>query len=169
MSGHTTGALTFYCTCGVLQGHISPKGIKFGTHVVCYCHDCRVAQLYFKQPDPAPGSVDILQTTPEDIRIDKGAEHLAAMQLRPNGMLRWYVMCCNAPLATPPQSAKLPFAGFIVKRIPDPAALGPITTRGFVPQPGGKQKHKKLHCAAIGFIRRISRQKPPHRSLHQPS
>ena len=153
MSG--AGPLVFSCTCGALRGQITPRGIKLGTHVGCYCHDCRAAQLYFKQPDPAPGHVDILQTTPEDIRIEQGAEHLAAMKLSPKGMLRWYADCCGAPLATTPPTSRFPFAGFIVKRIPDPSALGPITTRGFVPRPGGKQAHEKLRYAAIGLIRRV--------------
>ncbi len=155
MSEPTADALLFSCTCGALCGHLTPRGVRCGTHVDCYCHDCRAAQLYFKQPDPAPGPVEILQTTPEDIRIDKGLEHLAAMQLSPKGMLRWYASCCDAPLATTPQTGKFPFAGFVVKRIPDPSRLGSITTRGFVPAPNGKQKHEKVQYAAFGLIRRV--------------
>ncbi|WP_420587270.1 DUF6151 family protein [Ruegeria sp.] len=145
----------FSCNCGALHGHITANGVKSGTHVSCFCHDCRAAQLYFGQPDPAPGPVDILQMSPEEIRIDSGAEHLALMQLSPKGMLRWYASCCNAPIATTTRTAKFPFAGFIVKRIADPQELGPVTTRGFVPQPDGKQSHEKVRFAALILQLRI--------------
>ncbi|MDA7964264.1 DUF6151 family protein [Ruegeria sp.] len=155
MSRKRAQEIPFSCTCGSLQGHITKRGMSSGTHVVCFCRDCRAAQLYFGQPDPAPGPVEILHMTPEDIVIDQGAEHLAAMRLSPRGMLRWYADCCNAPLVTTPASPKLPFGGFIVKRLADPAPLGPVTTRGFVPTPGGKQKHQKLRYAVIGLLKRI--------------
>nr|WP_170417505.1 DUF6151 family protein [Ruegeria atlantica] len=147
----------FSCSCGSLHGRISAAGVKHGTHVVCYCHDCRAAQLYFGQPDPAPGPVEILQMLPEEIVFDGGAEHLALMQLSPKGMLRWYASCCNAPLATTPTTPKFPFAGFIVKRIPDPNGLGPITTRGFIPSGHGKQTHKKIGAAVYGLVTRVAK------------
>ncbi|GAA6158434.1 hypothetical protein NBRC116589_06080 [Ruegeria sp. HU-ET01832] len=145
----------FACSCGCLRGHITAAGIRCSTHVVCYCNDCRAAQLYFNQPDPAPGPVEVLQMLPEEVRIETGAEHLALMQLSPKGMLRWYASCCDAPLATTSRTAKFPFAGFIVARMLDTSALGPITTRGFVPKPGGKQEHEKLGYAAFGLVSRV--------------
>lgn len=154
MPGKVAQDMPFSCTCGELHGHISASGVASGTHVGCFCHDCRAAQLYFGLPDPAPGPVDILQMSPEEIRIEHGAEHLALMQLSPKGMFRWFASCCNAPLATSPRTAKFPFAGFDVKRIADPGALGPITTRGFAPQPNGKQSHEKLRFAAMGLASR---------------
>ncbi|SDW57684.1 hypothetical protein SAMN05444358_1011196 [Ruegeria halocynthiae] len=157
MSGNAARDLTFSCDCKTLSGRIKEHGVKSGTHVVCYCHDCRAAQLYFKQPDPAPGPVEIFQMAPEDIEIETGAEHLAVMQLSPKGMLRWYAKCCNAPLATTPMTPKFPFAGFIVKRILNPDVLGPITTRGFVPGPDGKQSHEKLRYAVVGLLKRTLR------------
>ncbi|WP_170770341.1 DUF6151 family protein [Ruegeria lacuscaerulensis] len=146
---------TFACTCGALSGRISAAGVASSTHVECFCHDCRAAQLYFGQPDPAPGPVDVLQMLPEGIVFEHGAEHLALMQLSPKGMLRWYASCCNAPLATTSRTPKVPFAGFIVNRIPDPSDLGPVRTRGFVPRPGGKQAHEGLGPAAIGLVTRV--------------
>ncbi len=155
MTGTAAKDLSFSCDCGALTGHITQQGVKSGTHVVCFCHDCRAAQLYFNQPDPAPGPIEILQMAPEEIVIDTGAEHLAAMQLSPKGMLRWYAKCCSAPLATTPLTPKFPFAGFIVKRIPDASSLGPVTTRGFVPGSNGKQSHEKVRYAAFGLLKRV--------------
>lgn len=149
--------MAFSCNCGALQGCITALGVQSGTHVGCFCQDCRAAQLYFGQPDPAPGPVDILQMSPEEIRFEKGAEYLALMQLSPRGMLRWYAKCCNAPLATTARTAKVPFAGFVTNRFVDPGGLGPITTRGFVPQPDGRQKHENLRYAAVGMLRRLSK------------
>ncbi|WP_299663726.1 DUF6151 family protein [uncultured Ruegeria sp.] len=155
MSCEAVKTLTFSCDCGALSGHITEHGVRSGTHVVCYCHDCRAAQLYFEQPDPAPGPVEIFQMAPEDVKFETGTEHLAAMQLSPKGMLRWYAKCCNAPLATTPLTPKFPFAGFIVKRIPDTNDLGPVTTRGFVPGQDGKQTHEKIRYAAWGLLKRV--------------
>ncbi|EEE38319.1 hypothetical protein RKLH11_2161 [Rhodobacteraceae bacterium KLH11] len=155
MSRKAAKDISFSCDCGSLSGHITRNGVRSGTHVVCFCRDCRAAQLYFEQPDPAPGPVDIFQMAPEAIKIDTGGEHLAAMQLSPKGTLRWYAKCCNAPLATTMSTPKFPFAGFIVKRLAEPDALGPVTTRGFVPGPDGKHSHEKLRFAAVGLLRRI--------------
>jgi len=153
--GATATSLTFACTCGGLSGEVSAKGMATGTHVVCYCPDCRAGQLYFGQPDPAPGPVDIFQMSPEYIHITKGAENLAVMRLGPKGLFRWYAKCCNAPLATTTSSPKLPFAGFDVARFADPAPLGPVKTRAHVPQGNGKWKHERPGPAVLGMIHRV--------------
>ncbi len=157
MRGRQTSDLAFACNCGALSGHIKAAGVSSGTHAECFCHDCRAAQLYFKQPDPAPGPVDVLQTSPEYIVFETGAEHLALMQLSPKGMLRWYAKCCNAPLATTTRTPKFPFAGFIGKRLQHPEKLGPVVTRGFVPGPGGKQSHQGLRHAVVGLLSRVAK------------
>ncbi len=154
--GRTSASdLTFSCTCGQLRGHITAAGVATGTHAECFCHDCRAAQLYLGQPDPAPGPVEILQTTPEDVIFDSGTEHLAAMQLSPRGMLRWYAKCCNAPLATTTRTPKFPFAGVDVKRLADPDALGPVMVRGSVPGTDGKQSHEGLRYAVLRLLSRV--------------
>ncbi len=157
MGESDTTDLAFSCQCGKLTGRITRDGARLATHAECFCHDCRAAQLYFGQPDPAPGPVEVFQIAPEEFVIETGHEHLAAMKLSPNGMLRWYAKCCNAPLATTPRGPKFPFAGVIAARIADNSALGPITTRGFIPQPNGKQKHEGLGPAIIGLVRRVAK------------
>ncbi len=157
MNGAKAKEFAFFCSCGAIQGRITAAGAKSATHAVCFCRDCRAAHLYFGQPDPASGPIEVLLMPPDDIRIDKGAEHLALMQLSPKGMLRCYAKCCNAPLATISPKPKLPFAAFFVDRIADTRGLAPITIRGFVPRPGGKQTHEKVWPAAIGLILRVSR------------
>lgn len=168
MGGADQTDLAFSCTCGTLTGRISAGGARLGTHAVCFCQDCRAAQLYFGQPDPAPGPVEVFQVSPDEAVLETGAEQLAVMTLSPKGMLRWYAKCCNAPLATTPRTAKFPFAGFIARRFGDPDRLGPITTRGFIPQPNGKQKHENLAPAVIGLLRRAVKSRLSGRWKHTP-
>jgi len=146
--------LEFSCTCGALQGVIKADGVQSGTRAVCFCPDCRAGELYFDQPDPAPGPVDIFQMAPDSLEIAKGREHLAAIRLGPKGMYRWYASCCNTPIATTMTSAKFPFAGFNVSRISNADKLGPVISKGFVPQSNGKRKHENLLPAVWGMLSR---------------
>ncbi|MGI9367395.1 MAG: DUF6151 family protein [Ruegeria sp.] len=155
MTNKTIADLSFSCDCGAFAGHITAAGVKSGTHVVCYCPDCRAGELYFEQPDPAPGPVDIFQMSPDAIEIEKGAENLAAMRLGPNGMYRWYAKCCNSPIATSMTTPQKPFAGFSVRRIADAEKLGPVVTKGSVPNPDGKRKHENVAPAAWALLKRI--------------
>ncbi|MBO9449999.1 hypothetical protein J7426_07020 [Tropicibacter sp. R16_0] len=150
-----TDPLGFSCGCGALKGHVTAEGVRSGSHVVCYCPDCRAGELYFQQPDPAPGPVDIFQLSPDTVVIDQGAEHLAAIRLSPNGMFRWYAKCCDTPLCTTMKSAKTPFAGMSVNRFDDPDRLGPVVSKGFVPAPDGSRKHETAYRAAWPLIKRM--------------
>lgn len=147
--------LAFACACGALSGHLTPAAVQSGTHVVCYCADCRAGELYFNQPDPAPGPVNIFQLSPDGIVIEKGREKLALMRLSPKGLFRWYAKCCNTPIATTLKSGKTPFAGFNTRRLADTTALGPVRTQGFVPQPGGGTKHINAAPAVYGLLSRM--------------
>ncbi len=156
MTKKTLEDLAFSCDCGKFAGHITAAGVKSGTHVVCYCPDCRAGELYFNQPDPAPGPVDIFQMSPDAIEIEKGVENLAAMRLGPNGMYRWYASCCNSPVATSMTTAKRPFAGFSTRRLDHPEKLGPVITKGYVPQQNGKSKHENVAPAVWSLIKRLT-------------
>ncbi|MCE8555507.1 hypothetical protein KBY29_14435 [Ruegeria pomeroyi] len=147
--------LAFACSCGALAGHLTADAVRTGTRVGCHCPDCRAAELYFDQPDPAPGPVDIFQTSPDGFVIDRGAEHLALMRLSPKGLFRWYAKCCNSPLATTLNSAKKPFVGVNVRRLADPDALGRTRAHGFVPQPDGSRKHRNIAPAVYGLLTRM--------------
>ncbi|TMV09582.1 hypothetical protein FGK63_00485 [Ruegeria sediminis] len=154
MPDDSTASLAFSCDCGGLSGHITAQGVKSGTHVVCYCPDCRAAELYLGQPDLAPGPVDIFQLSPDAVVIDKGKDNLALLRLGPNGLFRWYAKCCGAPIANTLKTPKLPFAGIAAKRVSDPDRLGPVVTRGYVPDGTGKLKHEHLGRAVLAVLRR---------------
>ena len=166
--GPAPSSLAFSCTCGALSGEITANGVASGTHVACFCPDCRAGQLYFRHPDPAPGPVDIFQMSPDHIQITRGADNLAVMRLGPKGLLRWYAKCCNAPLATTTDSPKFPFAGFDVKRVAQPERLGPIKSYAHVPQANGKTKHENVAPAVYGLIRRVITARLTGRWRHTP-
>lgn len=147
--------LEFACTCGQLQGHIAASAVAAGTHAVCYCADCRAAELYFKQPDPAPGPVDLFQTTPDAITITKGAQNLGLFRLSPRGLMRWYATCCHAPLFNTLAKPKLAFAGVQVARFSDPDRIGPVRVQAYMPQPDGGPKHRGAARMAMGVASRM--------------
>lgn len=140
--GNTKTPIGFACSCGQLQGHISADAARSGTHIECFCADCRAAELYQGQPDPAPGGVDMFLTTPDAITITSGAEHLGLMRLGPHGPLRWYATCCSAPLFNTLANPKRPFVSVMGGRLSQPDAIGPVVAKSFVPNPGGRPKHQ---------------------------
>lgn len=122
---------------------------------MCYCRDCRAANRYFGQPDPAPDGVEVYQTTADSVSFETGLESLGLLQLGPKGVLRWYATCCNAPLVNTLRNPKLSFATMIVDRLNDPDAIGPIVVRSFVPQPGGPPKHQGAATLAWRVFTRL--------------
>ncbi|MBE1283181.1 MAG: hypothetical protein GJ676_07700 [Rhodobacteraceae bacterium] len=145
----------FSCECGALHGQIEDHGLRAGTHLECFCPDCRAAQLYFDQPDPAPGAVELFQTTPDAITIHAGSEHLAMLRLGPKGLYRWYAGCCNTPLFNTLKSRRFAFAGILADRLEDNSVLGPIRVQGYVPTAGKPPRHKGAGRMAYGIFSRM--------------
>ncbi|MDK3016069.1 DUF6151 family protein [Pseudodonghicola flavimaris] len=141
----------FRCRCGTLHGHLSPKGLRRGTHVACFCADCRANELAHGQPDPAPEPVGLFQLSAQEIRFDGGFDQLALMQLSPKGLYRWYARCCDTPMFNTLSSPALSFAAIRTACLDDPARLGPLRGRAFVPQAAGKPKMEGLVPVIRGF------------------
>ena len=131
--------LTICCSCGALQGVAQGVSGKRGNHAICYCDDCQAFAHFLGRAqeilDPH-GGTEIFQMSPARLVIETGADRLACMRLTPRGLFRWYVACCNTPIANTLPTNKVPFVGLIhlcVQRPPeDPslqAALGPIRAR----------------------------------------
>lgn len=133
-------ACRFSCACGGVQGHIAPEALKTGSHVACYCADCRANEIYHDRPDPAPGPVDLFQLSPDAIHITQGAENLRLLRLGPRGLLRWYTGCCRMPFANTLKKPGLPFVGMRTNLFSQPEIFGKITTRAFIPRPGKPPK-----------------------------
>lgn len=147
----------FECACGTIAGEISPAGPSAGTHVECFCKDCRAGALWCGLSDPAPGGVRIYQTTPDAIRFTRGQDQLALFRLHPKGLLRWRAACCGVPLFNTLGRPKLAFAGVMVNRLLTPEVVGPVRTRAFVPGEAGKPPaHQGGLRSAFGVLSRMA-------------
>ena len=132
--------LTFSCTCGAVEGQISALAVRNGLRIQCFCKSCRAAEIHGGHPDPAPNPVDIFQVPPHQVALGQGADHLAPFKLSPKGVLRWQATCCGGLIGNTPENPKLAVFGLRTATLPDPAALGPVRARAFVPREGGKPK-----------------------------
>ncbi|KIC50742.1 DUF6151 family protein [Tateyamaria sp. ANG-S1] len=147
--------LSFACDCGTLRGTLSGVSPSNGTRAECFCHDCRAAELYAGQPDPAPGAVQVYQTVPDRVRFDAGEDQLAVFSLSEKGLLRWRARCCGALLFNTARSPKLAFASFRTDRLADDAPLGPIKARAFIRKPNGKRGHEGGFKFLAGLVGRV--------------
>lgn len=157
--------LTFSCDCGTVTGRLSPVQ---GNHVVCYCADCRAAELFLNRDDPAPGPVDLFQTLPETISFSNGVAQIAAFRLSPRGPIRWYASCCKTPLFNTLASPKLPFCAIHSARLSDPSRIGRVTIRSFAPQPGGKRKTEGAARMVWSVLGRMAAARISGRWRHTP-
>lgn len=138
MAGRT---LHFACACGELHGRLVDVAAHDGTHIKCYCDDCRTNLVALGHSDPAAEGVDLFQTTPDKIKIDAGGENLSVLRLSPKGLMRWYAKCCSTPLFNTMAKRGIPFVGVAGDQIKEHEALGPVRARGFVPK-DGKTTHE---------------------------
>ena len=116
------------CTCGEVQWSIAAQAR--GTHLLCYCEDC---QTYARALDngasrlDSDGATEIFQTLPDNIRFEKGIDHVAPLRLSPKGILRWHATCCGTPIANTLPKPGIPFVGAVLP--PGIKGYGPITAR----------------------------------------
>lgn len=148
--------VTFSCTCGEVAGSIAPVSSGTGTHIECYCRDCRAGHVWCGQPDPAPDGIQIFQTTPDTLSFQRGRDKLGLFRLSGKGILRWYATCCGAPLCNSLARPGLPFVGIIVDRLHTTDEIGPVRAQSFIPQgPGKPPRHAGAMRAAFGVLGRM--------------
>jgi len=102
------------CDCGSIRGEIVEAAQA--SLCICYCQDCQAFARHLEQHDTVldtSGGTKIVQTHPANLRFTDGVENLACLRLTENGLLRWYALCCEAPLCNTPASMKIPFVGLI--------------------------------------------------------
>lgn len=150
------GTRAFQCSCGALKGEIASAGPPTTFHAVCFCDSCRAGEIYGQAPDPAPGPVGIVQTSPHLLSITAGADNLAVFSFGPKNVLRWHASCCGAPLFNTPRNPKLSFVGLRTSRLVDMTGIGPALTQGFIPAPDGKTRHKALAKLILATLKRIT-------------
>ncbi len=100
------------CECGALSGHIEGEGSS--NRVSCYCGDCQAFARYLGRANDildAQGGTEIVQLAQHRVVFSHGKQHLAAMQLSENGLLRWFTTCCNSPIGNTVNNSKFSFIG----------------------------------------------------------
>lgn len=129
------------CSCGELRGMARDVSADNGNRIFCYCDDCQAFAHYLQRANEildAHGGSDIFQMSPAGLEISGGPEHLACVQLRPGGLLRWYSSCCRTPLGNTMASRGIPFVG-LVHSCMDHAADGRTRDEVLGPSRGGVQ------------------------------
>jgi hypothetical protein len=102
------------CQCGALSGHV--RGAGTCSRVVCYCADCQAFAKFLGRAGDvldAQGGTEIVQLAQPRVVFSQGKEHLAAVRLSDQGMIRWYAACCNTPLGNTLPDPKVSFIGLI--------------------------------------------------------
>lgn len=124
----THSHVTWRCACGAFEAEIAP--VK-GTRCICYCRDCQafLAHLGKQEIADGQGGTDLYQTMPDQVRITRGAEHLAALKLTDKGPIRWYTTCCKTPVCNTGARRAVPLASFPVHFLDAPQAIGPVIAR----------------------------------------
>ena len=148
--------IPFSCPCGSLKGVLHGANRASGTHVVCYCDDCRAAEIYCRQPDPAPEPVALFQTNPGNISFTEGKENLAVFSFGPRNLLRWQASCCGALIANTLRNPKLPMASIRTNLLATTDPIGPVRAEAFVPTPGKNTQHKGVIAIVSGTLRRMA-------------
>lgn len=154
--------LKIECRCGKLKGSVRPlKGYR----AVCLCDDCQAYAKYLGRESDVldkNGGTDILPLTHSRIKLTSGQENLKCVRLSDKGMYRWYVSCCNTPIANTMASTSMPYVGTvhtIIDKLNDQKtideAFGPILERiqakfGIPPLPENSQEK-----VSVGFMLRV--------------
>lgn len=102
------------CSCGSFTASAGLVEEGRRARLVCYCDDCQAYAEFLGRSDDmldAHGGTQVCQTTPRRYRVASGAEHIACVSLKEKGLKRWYVSCCNTPIANTTRAAKVAFVG----------------------------------------------------------
>lgn len=102
------------CKCGSLRGHI--RGVGTCSRIVCYCSDCKAFTKFLGCSNDvldAQGGTEIVQLAQPRVVFSHGKDHLAAVRLSENGLVRWYAACCKTPIGNTLANPKVSFIGLI--------------------------------------------------------
>ncbi|MCA0911114.1 DUF6151 family protein [Qipengyuania gaetbuli] len=123
--------LPFSCSCGAIAGTLVDVGPKAGDRYVCYCNDCRDFARYLGKDaevlDAAGGS-SVYQTRVGHLRIERGLDHLACVNMAGKQTLRWFCRDCRTPLFNTMDNGRWPFLSMITAgcdKAKREAVLGP--------------------------------------------
>ena len=172
------GTLETSCRCGEVVVRLDVPRKGGCTRTVCYCDDCQTAPraLGAEAHVLGPGSgTDLVQSTPDLLHIDKGADRLGVLRLSPKGLFRWYARCCDTPMFNTLANLKLGFVGVIIpaeasKQVD--AAFGAPRAHVFTttarPRSEAPRKDVGFSVAGYGVLSRLFAAKISGRSKHSP-
>jgi hypothetical protein len=107
--------LLLKCRCGTVKGSLSNVSPDMGSHIKCYCEDCRAFANHIAPDEEILdefGATEIFQSAPWNLTITDGIDQLECLRLTNKGLRRWYAKCCNTPVANTIK-ADLPFLGIV--------------------------------------------------------
>ncbi len=115
------GQVELRCRCGEVRGTVTGLSPRTVNRVICYCDDCQAFAHQLGRADllNAKRGSDILQVAPATVSFTQGQHHIVGLQLKPNGLYRWYTKCCNTPLGNTMRPA-LPFVGIVAQAFDAP-------------------------------------------------
>lgn len=107
-----TTEIPLKCQCGKVTGCVKNASPHNGNHVVCMCIDCQTYAHHLNSEEllDENGGTAIYQTTPKNVVLNSGQEHIKLLKLTPKGADRFYASCCNTPIANT-LSGKMAFIG----------------------------------------------------------
>jgi len=115
-----TDILIVSCDCGSFSAEAAIHQKETNTHIVCYCDDCQSYSRHLGSAERvllANGGTEIIQLSPAHFKLPKGKEHLGALLLSPNGLLRFYATCCNTPICNAPANPSMPYLGLLTRNL----------------------------------------------------
>ena len=133
--------VTFQCSCGQIKGEVKSVPDK-GNHLLCYCESCRAGARYCGARISADEPVDLYLTPAHNVRIIEGQANLNPFAFSPGGVIRWKAVCCGIQVFSSQPKPKIAFMSLSARLITDSQAVGPVSTRSFVPKANGKTAHE---------------------------
>jgi Family of unknown function (DUF6151) len=147
------------CHCGTLQGHV--LDVRRVNRCMCYCKDCQCFAHFLGRAAEIlddKGGTEIVQTVPANIGFTTGHHVIACMRLKPQGLLRWYTICCNTPIGNTLPSMKMSFIGLVHNCLQAHGAslddFGPIGMR--VNTTGAKAPVETSSLVTLGGMLRVA-------------
>lgn len=159
VSVDNAGAAVSRCACGQVELSLGPARAISGTHLICYCDDCRgfAQHLGADRVLEPGGGLRLFQTLPGALQILRGGEHLACLRWSTRGMYRYYAACCGTPLANRMAKRGLPFIGLVAAPIEPQTPLGKVSCVSFskFAEPGGPRADRGVAQMSLRVMSRL--------------
>jgi hypothetical protein len=113
--------LTLFCTCGAIEWSLSETAPPSGIRYTCNCDDCQAFAYFTRNSDSvldATGGTDAYQLPASQLKVARGLDQLACVQVTTRALLRWHCAVCMTPIANTYGSSKLSFLSVPLCTVP---------------------------------------------------